>query len=67
MYSVITHGCCTGDTNHYRAKVVKLVLDSPAYEEAQFIAFIHLDKLLGLSRVNKVEEVGNGLLIVHIA
>ena len=67
MHSVITHGCCTDDTNYYRANVVKLVLDTPAYEEAQFISFIHLDKPLGLSRVNKVEKMENGLIIVHIA
>lgn len=67
MYSVITRGCCTGETNYYRANIVKLVLDTPAYKEAQFIAIFHLDKSLGLSRVNRVEKLENGVLIVHIA
>lgn len=67
MFSVITHECCTGETNYYRANIVKLVLDTPAYKEAQFIGFIYSVKPLALNRVNKVEKMENGLIIVHIA
>ena len=67
MNKVVTYGCCTNERNVYYADMVKLLLDTPAYANPQLIFSIPVASLLTISRVNKVVEKPNGLLIVHIA
>ena len=67
MVKVATYGCCTNERNVYDAKTVRLVLDTPAYANSQAIVTIPLTSFMSISRVNKVVEKPNGLLIVHIA
>lgn len=67
MVLVITHGCCTNNVKLNYAKKVKLVLDSPAYDEPQTILSFEPASTIIIERVNKVDKDSNGFLIVHIA
>lgn len=67
MGKVVTYGCCTNARNVYYANILRLVLDTPTYNNAQLITSIPLPSFITISRVNKVVEKEDGLLIVHIA
>jgi len=67
MYKVTTNSCCMNESKVYYGNTIQLVLDTPAYEEAQEIAFFRLNRSITISRVNKVDELPTGLMIIHIA
>ena len=67
MVKVATYGLCTNERNVYDVERVRLVLDTPAYENPQVIVTIPLTSFMSINRVNKVNESTKGLLIVHIA
>lgn len=67
MVMVVTYGLCTNERNVHDARGIALVLDTPAYNEAQPITTITLVSPMIISRVNRIERTPDNILIVHIA
>lgn len=67
MVKIATYGLHSNERNVYDVERVRLVLDTPAYNNSQLISSFHPTSFMSISRVNKVDKRPNGLLIVHIA